>query len=111
MINIRSGGSITINGRTYSGNHIQINGDKVIVDGEVVEGVTDKQLIIQGDVVSVASESGNITVNGNISGNAKTMSGDVTCGNITGHVTTMSGDVSAREIGGSVSTMSGDIKR
>lgn len=111
MIKINCGGSLTINGRSYSGNDITINGDKVIVDGVEQAAITDQTLIIQGDVVTVSSESGRITVNGNVNGSVKTMSGSVDCGNVSGNVNTMSGKVSARDIGGSVSTMSGAITR
>lgn len=110
MINIKGKGNITINGRSYYGENITINGDMVTVDGVAQGELTsnDRDLIITGDLVSVESESGAITVNGN-SNYVKTMSGEVTCGNVTGSVKTMSGAVRCERISGPVSTMSGAI--
>ena len=47
-----SGTTVTINGKTYSGNHIQMNGNKVVVDGERVNDIEEKEITItvDGDV-------------------------------------------------------------
>jgi hypothetical protein len=103
-------GTITIGGKTYVGNNIQINNNIVKVDGKVVECGHPYVISINGDVDKLevdACES--VDVNGVVH-NVKTMSGDVVCkGDIGGNVQTMSGDVEAKTIKGLTSTMSGDI--
>jgi len=88
-------GSININGSNFSGSSLQINGDKIIVDGkEVGSGSPSKNIniSIEGDVNNVENRNGSITVkgnaqsvinrNGNISvntlhGNAETRNGNI----------------------------------
>ncbi len=103
--------TVTINGKTYSGNNIVVSNNKVIVDGKDitpdskqininVEGnITDlkvdccDKISIKGNVGSANSSSGDISIDGNVSGGVQTMSGDIKCGNIGGSVSTMSGDI------------------
>lgn len=111
--NIKSGGSVSINGRQFAGRNIIVDGDVVVVDGEVQEGIETQRLSIEihGDVERVETEHGDVEAK-HITGSVKTMSGDVNVsGNIGGDVSTMSGDVHATHIGGGISTMSGDIRR
>lgn len=108
-----SGGSVTINGKTYSGSNIQINGGKVVVDGVVQEGaplVGPINVTVNGDVESLRTVSGDITVNGS-TGSIQSTSGDVQVGgDVSGNVQTVSGDVSCKKIEGDAHTVSGDIK-
>ncbi len=120
---------IKINGKTYSGNNIQISNSKVIIDGKdvtndhdtkeitiTVEGNIEnltvdhaKTVEVHGNVGSVKSGSADVTC-GNVNGNVQTGSGDVECSHIVGNVQTGSGDVKSNTITGSVKTSSGDIK-
>lgn len=105
-------GTITINGKTYSGNSVNVINGKVIIDG-VEQTPEGKQILIavKGNVNTITVDScEKIAVQGDI-GNVKTMSGDVEVrGNINGSVQTMSGDVEVGgEIHGNVSSVSGDI--
>lgn len=103
-------GSVTIDGRSFSGRSISIDGDVVIVDGVVQQGslVGPVSITIAGDVERLETTSGTVDVSGSC-GQVKTMSGDVRCGDVRGDVGTMSGDVTCGSIAGSVKTMSGDI--
>lgn len=104
------GSSVTIDGRTFSGRSISINGDKVVIDGVEQDGtlVGPISVVVNGNVESVETGSGKVEVSGTV-GRVKTMSGDVRCGNVSGDVGTMSGDVTCGAISGSAKTMSGDI--
>jgi len=94
---------------------IQIDNNKVIINGKVVDTGKDLQIYItaEGDCESIQADACNeVHIKGNVTNEVKTMSGDVNCsGNIGGNVSTMSGDVVAKSITGNVSTMSGDITR
>lgn len=109
--NLKAGSRIVIDGREFTGSNISIVNGKVTVDGVVQEGqlVGNVKIDVHGDVLSLGSGSGDVTVTGSC-GSVQTMSGDVECGNVTGNVKTMSGDVTCGTIGGSASTMSGDIR-
>lgn len=106
-------GTININGSSYSGSNVSIINGVVTVDG-----VVQKQQIghtvnvtITGDVERIENASGEVLVKGNVTGNVKTVSGNVKCGSIGNDVQTVSGNVNADgSIGGSVKTVSGDIK-
>ena len=106
------GSSITIDGRTFTGRSVSINGDKVIIDGVEQEGtlVGPISVTVNGNAESVENGSGKVEVTGSV-GRVKTMSGDVRCGDVQGDVGTMSGDVTCGAISGNVKTMSGDIRR
>lgn len=51
---------------------------------------------VTGDAGSIATQSGDVNIEGNVGGSVSTMSGDVDCGSIGGSVSTMSGDVKHR---------------
>ncbi len=52
-------------------------------------------VVVTGDVTQVNNKSGDITVNGNVSGNVNNVSGDIKVkGNVTGSAHTVSGDIS-----------------
>ena len=102
-------GKCVIDGKSFSGSNIQINGNKVIVDGVTQEGelVGDINVTVHGDVEMLENTNGNVKAN-NI-GSVKTTNGKVTGDEISGDVTTVNGDVTARKILGKVTTVNGDI--
>ncbi len=102
-------GKITIDGKSFVGSNIQINGNKVIVDGVAQDGelVGDINITVNGDVESIENTSG--TVSASNIGSVKTVSGDVYCADVSGDVRTVSGDVRSGKIAGKVNTVSGDI--
>ena len=109
------GGSISINGRLYSGNSVVIDGGgHVVVDGVQQDGaplVGPISVSVAGDVDQLELTSGDVTVHGSAQ-SIKTTSGDVAVsGGVSGSVSTISGDVRAASIGGPVSTISGDVSR
>lgn len=106
----KGNGSVTIDGRSFSGRSISIDGDLVIVDGVVQEGslVGPVSIAVVGEIERLETTSGKVEVNGSC-GQVKTMSGDVRCNDVHGDVGTMSGDVTCNTIAGNVKTMSGDI--
>lgn len=105
--------SITINGVTISGSRsVVVRNGQVIVDGKNVTPEDVKEINITvngnvgkldvdacqtisvtGDVSSVGTLSGDVTIDGDVKGSVKTLSGDVACGSVGGSVMTMSGDV------------------
>lgn len=108
-----NGGSVTVNGRRYSGKSITMQDGRLTVDGvvqdESYEG--DISVIVEGNVNSIETEGGDITIKGDC-GSARTMSGDVNCQTVVGVAKTMSGDIiCSGDISGNASTMSGDIRR
>lgn len=123
-------GRTIINGKVYNGNSISIVGDKVMIDGKLIESDTDKkiliyvegnienlqcttcqQIVVYGEVGGINTASGDVYA-AKIKGDVHTVSGDVkTNGDIDGNVDTTSGDVEANEIRGRVETLSGDIDK
>jgi hypothetical protein len=104
------GSSVTIDGRTFAGRSISINGDRVVIDGVEQSGtlVGPISVTVNGNAESVETGAGKVEVSG-YAGRVKTMSGDVRCGDVQGDVGTMSGDVTCGTVAGNVKTMSGDI--
>lgn len=109
-------GNVVINGKTYQtngGSSLSIDGNgNVIINGKTVDVIEDKKIevFVIGDVESIQTTSGNITVDGSVSKNVKTVSGDVLVfGEIRGDVQTVSGGVKSEKILGNVKTVSGDI--
>ena len=120
--------TITINGVTYSGNNLVINGNKIMIDGldfspEAkiitinIEGdinmlqadVCQEIHVVKGNVGTLRTTSGDVYCT-TVTENVVTTSGDVECDDIHGDVHTTSGDVTVGLISGSVSTVSGDIR-
>lgn len=102
---------VVINGVRYEGNNVTVNGDKIIIDGNVVnpEDAKEYHIEVHSDNATVHSDSGKITVHGNAD-KVNTMSGSVDVGgSVNGNVSTMSGTVRSGSITGNVSTMSGSI--
>lgn len=104
---------IVINGKSFSGNSISIYGNKVIIDGkDCTPDSKEINITVNGNLSKLKADVCNtIQINGDC-GNVQTQSGDVEIeGAVSGSVSTMSGDVDCGDIGGNVSTMSGDIKQ
>jgi len=102
-------GKCVIDGKSFTGNSISINGNKVIVDGVTQDGelIGDITVTVHGDVETLENTNGNVKAN-NV-GSIKTTNGKVTCDDVAGDVKTTNGDVSARKILGKVTTVNGDI--
>lgn len=110
-MNIRmKGGSVTIDGKTFSGAAIQIIGNKVVVDGVAQQGelVGDISVTVNGDCESVENSNGTVEVKGS-AGSVRTSNGKVTCGNVGGDVTSINGDITCGSVTGSVKTSNGNI--
>jgi len=124
-------GSVTVNGTTYTGKNITIKNGKVQIDGNDVTPKDEKVItitiagninmlnvdacescIITGDVKSVKTGSGDVSITGECGGNIDTGSGDVEIiGNCGGNIDTGSGDVVVDGYcTGDIDTGSGDIK-
>ena len=119
--------SIIINGKSYIGSQVNVNGNKITINGTdvtpdtkivniTIEGDVDEihadyceKIIVNGNVKNVSTTSGDIECK-DVTGDIKGTSGDIQCGNIGGSVQTISGDVKAENISGNVKTLSGDIK-
>lgn len=103
---------ITINDNSYVGKQITITNGKIIIDGEDVtpENTVTIDIRIHGNIDSLSADACNkISVSGN-AGTVKTMTGDVNIqGSVSGSVNTMSVDVKCKDIKGGVTTMSGDV--
>jgi len=95
-------GTVNINGKIYQGNNIEINGNKIIIDGverrEDVSGVVEVR-IMSGEPVNVSSDA-SITCN-NVKGNLSA-GGSVNCDDVGGNVSA-GGSVNCDNIGGNVS--------
>jgi hypothetical protein len=104
---------ITINGKTYQGNNLQITGNRVYIDGKPVDQEEDEKTInisvdgdiqtlkvdscnqidVTGNCKSVNSTNGNIQVKGNIEGDVVNKNGNIVCRNVSGSVTTKNGNI------------------
>lgn len=110
--------SIKINGVTISNTeskqNISVVNGKVIINGKEVSDINkieDKEIniIIDGEVESVKTDSGNIQCN--TANKVESYNGDIIIkGDVNGDVNTYNGNVSATIIKGSVSTVNGNIK-
>jgi len=105
--------TVQINGViiTSRGN-ISVSNGKITVDGvDVTPDVKEITIIVNGNTDKINVDACNqITITGKV-GDIKTMSGDVDVnGDVSGSISTMSGDVDCGNVGGIVKSMSGDIK-
>ena len=103
--------SITINGRSFSGNSVSIVNGSVFINGSKVDAGDSKEIKIEvvGNVDQLKVDScDSLTISGS-AGSVSTVSGDVKCGDVSGSVSSVSGDVACGSVGGAVSTVSGDI--
>lgn len=91
--------NITINGKTYSGNNIQVINDQVFIDGKCAGDDfknKDVKVIIEGDVASVESDR-SVDVKGNVQGDIAAK-GSVACDAVGGSVKSK-GSVSCDSVG------------
>lgn len=89
---------IKINGKSYTGKTLDVNGNSAYVDGVSVENLV-KSITINGDVESVSTVSADVNIHKNAR-NVDTVSGNVTCGgDITGSVDTVSGNIRGLSLG------------
>jgi len=103
---------ITINGKKFKGNSISVSRNKIIIDGkDCTPDAKEINIIVNNDISELKIDvCDTLKVKGNV-GSIQTQSGDVKVeGDVTGNISTMSGDVDCYEVGGNISTMSGDIK-
>lgn len=112
-------GNVTYNGKTINiprGSRFEMIDGKVLINGKPFEQYNEAdcpiiKIELTGNVESIETESGDVTITHGDAHNIHTMSGDVRCNNVEGNVSTMSGDVTCNSIKGHCSTMSGDIIR
>jgi len=102
--------------RSFTGaRSIVIKNGQVIIDGKKIEleDVPEITLEISGDALRIDADNvQEITVNGNVTEDVKTMSGNIRVqGSVGGNVKSMSGDIHCGDVAGKVETMSGDITR
>ncbi len=110
-MNIKMGkGTVTIDGKTFTGSSIRINGNKVTVDGVEQSGelVGDIQVTVNGNCESVENSNGNVEVKGTV-GTVRTSNGKITCGNVGGDVISSNGTITCGTVSGSVRTSNGNI--
>lgn len=109
IFGLSSNSSVTINGKTYVGSNITINGNKVSVDGNVVEEAVNIYINVTGNVEKI-NTTGDIEVHGNV-GSAKTGAGDIDIiGDVSGDVETGAGDIVIKgNVAGNVETGAGSI--
>ena len=102
---------IIIGNQNYSGRNITIANGKVIIDGkdvtpegkeinikvegniEILKADCVSELTVTGNCGEVSTQSGDISIKGDVNGSVSSMSGDIDCGSIGGRVSTMSGDI------------------
>ena len=106
---MRGSGSVTIDGKTFTGNNVTIVNGRVIVDGKTQDGelVGPITVTVNGDVESLENHAGNVTAN-NV-GEISTGSGDVKCLDVSGSIRTGSGDIICGAVNGNIRTGSGDV--
>lgn len=112
-INMKSG-TVSINGRSYTGTSVSIKDGKVIVDGKPQDGAPLAGPIsvqVMGDCNLIECGSGDVTVSGTVRGDVKTISGDVRCGDVGGGIQAISGNVNCGHVAGSTHTVSGNINK
>lgn len=105
--------TVTVNGRTISSKgNISISNGKIVIDGiDVTPDSKEINITVNGNVEKLEVDAcEKVSIVGKVD-NVKTMSGDVDIeGDVSGNVSTMSGDVDCYNVGGSISTMSGNVK-
>ena len=103
---------ITINGKTYHGNSINISGDKAYIDNNLIDDnpKTETKILsikVEGDLVSIISDV-SVQVDGDVGGSIK-CGGNVNCGDVGGDVKA-GGSVNCGNVGSNVKA-GGSINR
>jgi DUF4097 and DUF4098 domain-containing protein YvlB len=109
---------IIINGKSFNhkGGSISVCGGRVIIDGKDVTGLdsfSEKEIniAVEGGCTEVSTETGNITVNGNVAKSVKSTNGNIyISGDVGGDVKTTNGNVDCGNVNGDIDTVNGDIK-
>ncbi len=102
---------ISINGKSFFGNSITINGNKIIVDGkDITPNEKTINIVVNGNIDNLEVDSCNkLEIHGDVN-KLKNCSGDVECGDIKGDATSGSGNIKCKgNVGGNVSTGSGNV--
>lgn len=102
----------TINGVSYSGSIISMDGSgNLVIDGKSVTQIQEKviNIVVNSDVEELSTTNGDVTVNGYV-GDISTTNGDVDIDGDVQDVSTTNGNVSANIIHGKVKTVNGNIK-
>ena len=112
MLNIYGETSkIVINGKEYLGQQVEVKDGKIIVDNVLQEqsvSTGNISVTVYGNVSHLTTVSGDVTVEGDVSYNVTTTSGDVHCRDVSS-VETVSGDVSCSTVYQDIHTVSGSI--
>ena len=111
--------TVNINGRQYTapdGVSVSVINNKVYFNGKLAEDFNNSkekniEINIEGNCKELKTDSGNITINGNVEGNVKTDTGNINIsGDIYKDVNTDTGNVMCRgNINGNVKTDTGNI--
>ena len=109
---------VSINGKTYTapdGVSVSVINNKVYFNGKLAEDFNDWkekniEIKIEGNCKEVKTDTGNITVEGNVEGDAASDTGNITvkC-NIKGNANTDCGNINAHHIFGNASTDCGNV--
>jgi lipopolysaccharide export system protein LptA len=90
---------ITVNGTTFDvpdGSSVSVINGQVVVGGRTMSSVPPAApvyITVDGTCGSIQTQSGDVTVTGDVNGSVSTMSGGVSCGKVGGSVSTMSGRI------------------
>lgn len=114
---------MTINGKTrvngryvnLTGQNITITDNGIYVNGKPIEEFDESQvpvlrIEITGNVESLTTENGEVTVNGRI-GTVVSKNGNVNCQTVEGNVESKNGNVMCGKIMGDCDTKNGNIMR
>jgi hypothetical protein len=99
-------GSVKVNGQTFEGDNISISGNKVYIDGKLVnEGdSSDKsgiKIIVQSGTFNKIQSDESLNISGKVIGNIKAL-GSVNCDDVQGHITSR-GSVNCDDVYGDIS--------
>ena len=110
-------GKIRVNGRyvNLTGQNITITDRGMFVNGKPIEEFDDSQvpvlkIEITGNVESLTTENGEVTVNGRV-GTVVSKNGNVNCQTVEGNVESKNGNVMCGKIMGDCDTKNGNIMR
>lgn len=114
---------VTINGKTrVNGRYVNLTGQNItitdrgmFVNGKPIEEFDDSQvpvlkIEITGNVESLTTENGEVTVNGRV-GTVVSKNGNVNCQTVEGNVESKNGNVMCGKIMGDCDTKNGNIMR
>lgn len=110
-------GKTQINGRyiNLTGQNVSITDNGIYVNGKPIEEFDESQvpvlrIEITGNVESLTTENGEVTVNGRV-GTVVSKNGNVNCQTVEGNVESKNGNVMCGKIMGDCDTKNGNIMR